>query len=172
MRNPKNIKWTFIGKPLNVEMTNLRGGPEPSPLTNDEVLDYEKTTGTSLPADYRRFLLEIGGCSTILATMVRPINQALCPGFHSDATEFTLFFGKKSDPENLWGYYAMCQEYLPASVVPIGTNLNGHLFCLGVAGPELGKVFYYDRDYGTLYLFGNSLQDFLGRLERNPDYTN
>lgn len=149
-------------------------------LNEDETSEFEKSLGVSLPPAYREFVQKHGGTST--AKMVYVVDAA--SGNH--AGNVAHFYGGGDDATSLtWRVRNYRGRMLPTMIAIAGDGV-GNQFCLGVSGPELGRVYFYDHhneppypdeyeeDYGepmprqawfaNLSLVAQSFEDFLEQL--------
>jgi hypothetical protein len=150
------------------------GGLEPlfdrfNPVSPTELAEIERHLGVRLPESYREFLLQIGGARFGELVVVRMMQVS--PGGGPDMREtFDHFFG--GGPEKHLALLENIKLYgrrFSDKVIPIGDDLFGNLTCLGIKGKRLGKVYFWDHDYGKFYLAANSIEDFLSRLEIGPE---
>jgi hypothetical protein len=106
-----------------------------TPFTEEEVATIETTIGVPLPANYKRFLLRFGGST--FSTNV----SCAAPG---ERLHFGQFF-RSSELLNAMEYL---NETLPETIIPIGDNCGDLVFCLGVSGGDVGKVYVHNTHTG------------------------
>ncbi|HXD85327.1 MAG TPA: SMI1/KNR4 family protein [Urbifossiella sp.] len=120
-----------------------RGG-KLEPLRDGDCDAIEARFGQSLPADYRSFVTKYGG--GMFANLARcDINQ-------SRFVYVGVYYGDGDDESSpfhiKWAMSVFCEQ-MPTNFLPIAESAGGDgQFCLGVAGSEYGKVFFWDRDEG------------------------
>jgi hypothetical protein len=170
-----SIKERFGAKLAQLGMRGLRGGdamreppipPDPPvPVSEEEVVAFESMLGARLPDDYRQFLREIGAAG-LSETCVRPIQIREDYG---DVEVFEVFYGGKEEKfYDVWRNRDAFRGRIPENMTPIAAEAGGGQFCIVVNGPGYGKIYFYCRDDGKLYLTADSFDDFLNRLEPNP----
>jgi hypothetical protein len=111
-------------------------------LTDSDVAAFEEKRGIRLPADYRDFLLESNGGSVdgedLLCFVVSP---------EQGEASMAFFYSLKDAPRSTWTLdYAnnLCTPRLPATLLVVGAEGTGGKICIGIAGPESGKVYFWD----------------------------
>ena len=118
-------------------MTEILNAQEFGPATEEQVRALEQELGTSLPSDYRSFLLEING------GIPSPENFAI-PELGEKMTIET-FFGLHDGPPHvsLRHFMTMWQVLLP-DCLPIGYEQGGNPLCLKLRGDGTGEVRLWD----------------------------
>jgi cell wall assembly regulator SMI1 len=136
----------------------------PLALSPFEVSKIERKLGTTLPHDYRQFLLEVGGVlfhstkvSPVEASEWGPVNAVNC------------LYGSEKEKGSLLETFGLYQGELPEGLIPIGEDPAGNLFCLGIGGQQLGKVYFWDQDRAHITLVANSFADFINRLIKDDE---
>lgn len=155
------------------------------PVSEKQIREFETSIGSSLPDDYRAFLLEFNG------------GQPQPGGFCYDSQEpndsvwcfFPLREFNKEDistssPDDLYVYpiqlaYAdllgaleeMCDEMeieeFEEELLPIGTDGNGNYVCLDL---KEGGILFYDHETWERSPLASSFEEFLGGLaEYDPE---
>jgi len=117
---------------LGIEPMN---GKKFKPLTRQEIDDLEERIGTSLPETYRFFLGSYGSSMFSIEINCTPKGNPIF---------FGSFYGFDEIIDALDSY----REALPQSIIPIGDDGGGNLFCLGVQGKDSGRVFFHNHNIG------------------------
>lgn len=133
----------------------------------DLVAQFESLIGTALPDDYRAFLLQVNG-GRVAGHREKRGGQAIVPidwegkqPAESDETAVVryllvvedwtdIYEANRSDALTVFGAYRTFvteQRALPPGLIPIGRDPGGSLFLLDVAGPRLGAVLFWARDW-------------------------
>jgi len=141
----------------------------PIPMDREELTAFETDIGAKLPPDHAAFLLEIGGAS-FLRVCVTPIQTR---DDYGDIEIFEVLYAGRANtpydlPYDLWSARENYADCLPDSMIPIGENPFGDQFCIGIKGPNRGKVYFWSHDDGKTYLTADSFTDFLNRLRPYP----
>jgi hypothetical protein len=175
------------------------GGNNLTPMTDAEIIAFEKEVGARLPETYRQFLASYGASTFNGASpdnpyiLFRPLKQ-LPSHFKSGKGLFDAFYGAERDPHDGYSLRVRTRFFLgrmPGSIIPIGDDGGAGQICLGIKGSEAGKVYYWDQqnepqdeedyfeDYGeprppeamfqNVHLIAESFEDFLRRLEVKAD---
>jgi hypothetical protein len=144
------------------------------PLSEADVLSLEKYLGTSLPDQYRRFLLSCNGGRPSLDVVTIPNLRG------GEKTDLQVFFGLGRPHESSdvrWNFKTFSGR-VPRGLLPVACDSGGSLFCLATTGRDVGKVFFWDSgnsfyttsdDLGQVYLVGQSFDAFLKGLGSNID---
>ena len=114
--------------------------PEP-PLTEERVANFEKELGTSLPDQYRRFLLRTNGGLVSSDTNVVDLDGA--PWSSTDVHVFFGIGGSVESSELSWNRSTF-SERIPDELLPIADDSGGCVFCLSLKGPDRGAVLFCD----------------------------
>jgi hypothetical protein len=170
-----------------------------TPMTQAEIVAFEREVGARLPEAYRRFLATYGA-STFDGSppddpyiLFRPL-ESLPPQFRSGKGLFDVFYGAERDPQDDYSVRVRTRFFrgrMPESIIPIGDDSGAGQICLGIKRAEAGKVYYWEQqnepldeedyleDYGeprppeamfqNVHLIAKSFEDFLERLEVRPD---
>lgn len=153
--------------------------PDP-PVNPGEIDQLEQELGMSLPTDYRRFLLMFNG------------GQPEPSGFYFEgkpAGYGSMFEGPRrydSECEHFFGFNdvtwkslrwnrAVLADRMPPELLPIGDAIGGNVICLGIAGPNRGKIFFWEHEeevdegevagYQNVYDVAESFDAFLNSLQ-------
>lgn len=108
--------------------------------TNEQALgQLEERLGFRLPQDYRDFLLRYNGGG--------PDERNYCSQVTGDNDPYliTLFFPVEGRVD-LFSQWKTYKGRIPASLLPIGSDDLGNLFCLGVDGPARNRVYFWDHE--------------------------
>jgi hypothetical protein len=114
-------------KPLN--------GERFSPLSEDEVARIETSLGVSLTESYKQFLLQFGR-----SMFTSEVNCTPSAG--------PLYFGWFYGFSELLTAIDGLRETLPETIIPIGDDSGDVVFCLGVRGEDVGKVYIHNNGWG------------------------
>lgn len=97
----------------------------------------EERVGATLPEGYRRFLTMYGG--GMFGEDV----------YYSDQKQDgPVLFGWFFDPEEVLDAIESFSEVIPESMIPIGEDGGGNLYCLGVKGGDENGVYFHDHGVG------------------------
>jgi cell wall assembly regulator SMI1 len=132
-------------------------------LQYEALEDYEKSLGTSLPTDYREFLILYNGGT--------PEKYLVCwPGSDEPSEVWNDSLGLHNGPaySRLDLATEGLKEYLPKGIIPFATDPGGNSFCIGVSGEYRGKIYFWDheqaQDQNSISLLGNSFTEFVANL--------
>jgi len=124
-------------------------GADFAPFNQDELREFEQLAGGELPSDYQQYLVKFGAAAFRQRVRFKPI-QPLPPHVSHSGTDFIdAFYGKEPPDRDAYSLLVRFQFYqgrMPSTVIPIGDNGCGNQICIGVAGEEAGKLFYWDRN--------------------------
>ena len=123
------------------------------PFTEAQLDEVEAQTNGRLPTSYRQMLTTLGGCM-----FAAPVY------FNDPQAKMPVMFGWFFGFDELLDAIRSHEEVLPDGVIPIGDDGGGNLYCLGVKGDDLGKVFFHDHGVG----WDEEAQDYLARGEELP----
>lgn len=117
-----------------IKITNSYGA-----LDEQRLLTLEKKIGTSLPNDYREFLIQFNGGE--------PSPQGFWIIENYDGFCVHEFFGLNDGPEWLSLDRINNSELgLPESLLPIADDGLGDYVCLKITGDDFGAIFFVDHD--------------------------
>lgn len=111
------------------------GGP---PLKEKNIRKLEREFGCELPTAYRKFLLQSNGGRPARQTLLRAGGDA------GDVVE--RFFGLGDAGADLFGVFDIFSSRIPRGLLPIASDPFGNLILLGLAGPDTGRVFFWDHE--------------------------
>jgi hypothetical protein len=147
-----------------------------SPVTEDEIAEFEDKHNLLLPTDYKEFLLQHnGGRPEPNMFPIRDFpydTHGLMGWFYGIDDDFDL-----SLAENIETHTGR----IPDDLIPIGHDPGGNLICLGVAGQAEGKVFFwYHGDeveiraeerpsYYNVYAVADSFTEFIESLSDSDE---
>jgi hypothetical protein len=133
-------------------------------LDEEQLCELERVLGIRMPDDYREFLLRFNGGQP-LADVVDVEGAAAMP------TDVQVFFGigRSILTSRLdWNREAFADR-LDHTMLPIGRDSGGSLFCLILQGSNRGAVVYWDSNgAGTLCPVAPTFAAFLERLRESP----
>jgi cell wall assembly regulator SMI1 len=137
------------------------------PATETQVAEAEDALDVSLPPTYREFLKHLNGGfqKRYVLFDIPQLEQIPLDLFHGIGTE-----NESNDlvKATLDAWY----WNLPNDLVLIGRDPGGNRIVLGVKGPHIGKVFYWDSSYffessdetGNIYRVSNDFDSFMESL--------
>jgi hypothetical protein len=105
------------------------------PFSDPEVATIERTIGAILPEHYKRLLLQFG------RSMFS--NEVNCT-----PSQKPLYFGAFLGFSDLLNAIEYLKETLPETIIPIGDDSGDIVFCLGVGGADVGKVYIHNQGWG------------------------
>ena len=111
------------------------GGEVYEPLSKTEITKVEEVANARLPEDYKWFLATFGRSSFSRMVNCTPSGEPLYFGW---------FFGVSELVEAIENM----KDTLPETIIPIGEDGGANLFCLGVAGGDIGKVYFHNHGVG------------------------
>ncbi|HEX8308951.1 MAG TPA: SMI1/KNR4 family protein [Allosphingosinicella sp.] len=125
------------GFPLTGGPGRLSDGGEPLREAQLRALDDE--FGCALPGAYRQFLLDSNGG--------RPEHQAVLRQEGDSGDLVDRFFGlEPAGADSLLGAFDLYSSRVPRGLLPVARDPFGNLFLLGLAGPRLGTVCFWDHE--------------------------
>ena len=158
------------------------------PMTEEEIRELEGVIGNPLPSDYRAFLQFYGRAVFGKLTSFPCIEPPPSSG-PNNRQPLDLFYGSDREPfQSLSKSIGRYRGRMAPTMIPIASNMFGDQICLGVAGSEREKVYFWDHDderdegdfravYGNdkpiphdwwfqnTYLIANSFEEFILALE-------
>lgn len=136
------------------------------PIDAQAVDEFERYLGMSLPADYRRFVLEHNGGKPTPADFLISVAKGW------DTIDY--FLGLKADRDifSLEEAAKYRKDHLPANMIAIAFDPGPNAICLSTMGADFGKVYFWDAgfevvgapDYSNQYLLADSFDEFLSKL--------
>lgn len=156
-------------------------------MPEHELIVLEQSLGVRFPASYRAFLMAYGASGFkhgISYHPAIPLPAYLSPEGIGD---ISFFYGPKSDRYETYSLAEMIRalaERMPENIIPIGGETGGNEICLGIRGPETGKVYYWDHEnewdeedylerglpvppdmkFQNVHRIADSFEDFIARL--------
>lgn len=162
-----------------------RGGPF-IPMPEAEAETLERTIGTRLPESYRNFLTACGAVGFngyVYYTSLEPLRPYIAGD--TKCGHFGIFYGAAANDEysvaeNLDTY----RDRMPEVLIPIGEDGGGNQICLGIAGAELGRIYFWDHEdewdeenytsrnlpippnlkFRNVHLIANSFEEFFDQM--------
>lgn len=170
---------------------NIRrlGGLKPirdplAPMPEAEIADLERSLAARLPEGYRSFLATYGSTAFEQYTdfeTLKPMRPWLSQetGWH-----FDLFYGAAASLYTIKDRIKCYQDRMPETLLPIGGDGGGNQICLGIAGPERGRIYFWDHEdewdeedytsrgkpippdlkFQNVHLIANSFEEFLDQM--------
>ena len=105
------------------------------PFTIENIAQLQGQVGASLPEAYKQFLMTYG--HSMFSGEVNCTPQG-------DPLYFGWFYGF----DELVDAVDAFREVLPETIIPMGDDGGGNLFCLGVSGKDSGKVYFHNHGIG------------------------
>ena len=142
----------------SLKQSNIHG-----PLEPDRLIVFETRIGTTLPSEYRDFLLTHNGGIFDPDEIVLPCQAE---PFASLGQVFALHSGSQSLDEvfeNLVGE-------IPAELLAFAEDVGGNLLCIGIQGEHHGKVYFWDHEGsspGADEPAGTTSRSWLARLRNS-----
>jgi hypothetical protein len=106
-----------------------------TPFSEQEVARIEAAIGVPLPVTYERFLTRFGRSMFSTEVNCTPSSEPLYFGW---------FFGFS----DLLDAIDNLKDFLPETIIPIGEDGGANLFCLGMRGRDVGKVYFHNHNIG------------------------
>jgi hypothetical protein len=162
----------IVRRLIDCGMRPLRGSY--LPLSLNELEGFEKELAP-FPTDYREFLLKYGYAVFDKEVKFIPIDSRFAEISPDGWATLDLFYGAtydndQWDPNSMRANIENMKGRMPTSMIPIASSGNDHV-CLGIAGDDRNKVFYWDRedeptvDYHNVYIIANSFGEFVCSLK-------
>jgi hypothetical protein len=130
-------------------------------VTNEDLHALENALQVNLPSQYRTFLLRFNGGIPSADTID-------VEGLPLSPTDVQVFFGidRAIASSDLKWNRSTFLDRLPERLLPIACDSGGNLFCILVAGQDVGSVIYADlgQPEPLLYVAARSFDGFLGQL--------
>jgi hypothetical protein len=124
------------------EMRHIDTNGQFGKLAEDLLLEFEATIGTSLPEDYRAFLLKYNGG----VPRQNAFSYADARGPYTDSV-VRIFYGfHQGHLYRLDRTFGLSRSVIPDELLAIASDPGGNLICLGYKGKDRGKVFFLDTD--------------------------
>ena len=154
-----------------VKEPNKYGG-----LTEARLLTFEKKINSTLPADYRSFMLSNNGG--------QPENELF--SFYNEGNEMDevsvleCFLPIHDNPykdsfKNRFAqpledvYKTLLEETDEKSFIPIARDPCGNLICLSLNAETFGQIFFFDHEQEIFSFISQSFTEFFNNLERDTN---
>jgi hypothetical protein len=138
------------------------------PIDAQAVDEFERYLGMSLPADYRRFLLEHNG------GVPKPNKFRINLEGGEDSVHLFLGLLSSTSTVSLQTFARNRSRDMPLSVIPIAIDPGYHLLCMSIKKPDYGSIYFWNADlaatdseipsYANLFLLSDSFNEFLSTL--------
>jgi cell wall assembly regulator SMI1 len=146
-------------------ITILKSGAS---LSSQELTEAENRIGKTIPADYRSFLLKHNG------GYPDPSDFSI-DSEHSPMGTIEYFLGiNVAEHFNLERYLRVFEERIPSYLFPIATDPGGNIICIGIAGEQINKIYFWDHEFESeegekptsdnVYFIADSLAELLNKL--------
>lgn len=120
-------------------MSDLQFRTPGKPATEGEVADFEQGFAITLPADYRKFLVETNGGG-------QP-KRCLFKFENGEEAEVKSFHSLKGDSYmSLENAVVRMKPFLPLGVIPVGGDVFGNGICLFTSGKHHGEIWFWDHE--------------------------
>lgn len=111
-----------------------------SPVSPERIKQFEQENGFLLPDAYKNFLLRSNGGEPTP-------DRLIVPGWRGKSTAVNRFFGlEEGGSYDLEASLHNVEDYVPSGFIPIAEDSGGNLLCLGTAGSQAGKVYFWDHE--------------------------
>jgi cell wall assembly regulator SMI1 len=141
------------------------------PLHESDIAKAEHRMGVTLPDDYRQFLLRHNGGRpdrNVFPVVGDPLNDTGIINW--------LYSIEDGDVYDLVGNAEIYKGRMPAELLPIGLDPFGNQICLALAGPNKGRVYFWDHEeevgedekptYENVYFIANSFTEMMDGLHK------
>jgi hypothetical protein len=138
-----------------------------TPLTPEDIAQFETAHKLTIPESFRSFLLKHNGA----------VFQFDYPAFRvknervKEALLQCFFCLSDGDPIDMKRVYRVHRKRLPEELMPIGSDPGNNLICLGIKGDHLGKLYFWERTkehspptFANVYWLADDFESFLQGL--------
>ena len=137
------------------------------PVAEGFVADFERTHELTLPAEYRAFLLEFGGCTgSATCDFLEPYTPL------GDGAWIDQFYGHTVPEFEVydirWATRSLGAG--PPFVTVAGGGMNGCVVVLRCGGPDDGHVYFFDADQRSLWTDKQFRDMFPGLADNIKEY--
>lgn len=162
------VKNRYDAVMSQIHASPIRGGGGFAQLDEARLTSVESRIGFPLPADYREFLSKYGFTAGTGDVRFRDAESEI-------ESSVGAFYGV--DPEHRADLVGMKEGFgdrLPAWILPVASSAGG-LFCLSLAGEDLGSIFWWSPHRGSpdplddLELVAPSFDAFINSLIVVPE---
>lgn len=109
------------------------------PLSREQVQLLEQRLNATLPEDYEAFLGIYGHSGFCGLATVESVESG-----HPFA--LSILYGGGPPGQSVHDVMVTFRDRMPDSMIPIGCDLFGNQFCLGVTGADRGAVYFWDHE--------------------------
>jgi len=138
-------------------------------LSLQRLEQFEAVLGTTLPDDYRQFLIQHNGGKPTPSVFTISVDEG-------DAMLHQVYgLHEGSLHTRLDRAYQTYRDRMPRSLIPIADDPGGNAVCLGIHGNERGKIYFWDHEmeadedeeptFENVYLVAESFMVFLQSLK-------
>lgn len=131
-------------------------------LSDEEIAELESTINVKLPVDYHDFVTEYGDSSFARIVEVVPVSKPPKHISESGRTGFATFYGSDFESRGLLTVAKIYKGRMPVTIIPIGRDLAGNQYCLGLSGKDRDKIYLWDFEGEP------AEEDYIGREEEVP----
>jgi hypothetical protein len=158
-------------------------------LEENDLKAFEKKLGSTIPDEYRNFLLEYNGGypKPNYFDIPKPEDNEFLDYPDDMGSTIEYLCGIYKDPSlegiNLikqYEKYQITEKRMPDEILPIGGDLWGSLICVGLKGDYRNKIFYWDSNFEpdveenkqpfwqNITVIAASFNEFLQSLHEEP----
>lgn len=147
------------------------------PVTDHDIVEFERQIGLRLPAPYKQFLLEYNGGEPTPSDFIVSGRPGL------DVSNVQVFFRLNDtavpSSELSWNYLIF-RDRIPRNLLPIANSDYGDVICISCAGKDTGAIYIWDHEmesvqsiHDGLYKVADSFDGFSKAIFEyvNPDET-
>lgn len=136
------------------------------PITEQDLLSFEKGIDLKLPEDYKEFIIRNnGGYPTLTKFLFTDTrgnpSESLVDYFFPVGTDFMYNVGALYD-------FMKSEDRLPNGMLPIAYDPFGNMVCISLSGEAHGSVYFWDHELefeeNNLSIIANSFSDFIFML--------
>lgn len=145
------------------------------PITEEQLVSFERDLGIKLPSDYRTFLMRTNGGKPNLEAFPIKNDQR---DTHGLIHRF-LSLGHEHPRYDLLYHIQAYHGRIPADIMPIASDPGGSVICLAVNGKFRGEIYFWDHDdetpfgrtvdYHNVYFVAQNFDELLNNLSEFPD---
>ena len=149
-------------------MNNIEVRDSKRPTNLEEIEEFEKLIGATLPDDYKQFLLKHNGGHPVVESfdLIEPINE-----FNPIIGVSWFYALYEGDVSNISREFKLSRDRLTDEYIPIAYNSGGEI-CIVVRGDKYGRVYYLttnwsywkEEELNYLHLVSNSFTEFINGL--------
>jgi cell wall assembly regulator SMI1 len=143
-----------------------------SPASEEEISNFERLIGYTLPEDYRKFLSEHNGGRQPALSVFR------IESGQESILALLFAVGDRDSFADLERAYTSDSDFFPRGVIPIGGDICGNHICLAVTGDDRGTIYWVDHEISpepsdpmdNLFFCARSFSEFIGSLKEDDRF--